>query len=145
MLKVGNGGMTKDESRTHMSLWAILAAPLLAGNDLSNMHAETIELLTNREVVAIDQDSAGLQGDRVSAEGPIEIWARPLAGGSKAVGVFNRHHRTSMTVQVDLRQLGFSKPVGVRDVWQAKDLGQVNGTFRVEMPVHGVVLLRVTQ
>ena len=70
MLEVGNGGMNADEYRTHMSLWAILAAPLLAGNDLSKMSAETVALLTNREVIAIDQDSAGKQGDRFAAEGP---------------------------------------------------------------------------
>ena len=90
MLEVGNGGMTAEEYRTHMSLWAILAAPLLAGNDLTTMTPETIAILTNRDVIAVDQDPAGKQGDRVSAEGPIEIWARSLADGSKAVGVFNR-------------------------------------------------------
>jgi alpha-galactosidase len=87
MLEVGNGGMNADEYRTHMSLWAILAAPLLAGNDLSTMTPETIALLTNRDVIAVDQDAAGREGDRVSAEGPIEVWARPLADGSRAVGI----------------------------------------------------------
>jgi len=144
MLEVGNGGMTKEEYRTHMSLWAVLAAPLLAGNDLSSMTPETIALLTNREVIAIDQDSVGMQGDRVSTEGPIEIWMRPLADGSKAVGVFNRHHRTMMKVQVDFRKLGFKSSVKVRDVWQAKDLGKMSGTYSVDVPTHGVVLLRVT-
>ena len=70
MLEVGNGGMNTDEYRTHMSLWAILAAPLLAGNDLTSMTPETVALLTNREVIAVDQDRAGRQGDRVSAVGP---------------------------------------------------------------------------
>src|SRR5260370_20758243 len=77
MLEVGNGGMKTDEYRTHMSLWGILAAPLLAGNDLSTMTPETVSLLTNREVIAIDQDRAGKQGDRFWAEGPTHICNRP--------------------------------------------------------------------
>ncbi len=90
MLEVGNGKLTLDENRTHMSLWAMLAAPLLAGNDLSQMKPETAAILTNREVIAIDQDPLGKQGDRVSAVGPVEIWAKPLKGGDKAVALFNR-------------------------------------------------------
>jgi alpha-galactosidase len=143
MLEVGNGGMDAEEYRTHMSLWAILAAPLLAGNDLTTMTPETIALLTNREVIAIDQDRAGIQGDRVSAEGPIEIWARPLADGSKAVGLFNRHSQP-MDIQVDFRQLGFTGRVRARDVWQAKDLGTLEG-YQARVPRHGVVLLRVSK
>ena len=75
----------------HMSLWAMLAAPLLAGNDLSKMPPETSAILTNREVIAIDQDALGKQGDRVSEVGPVEIWAKPLKGGDKAVALFNRN------------------------------------------------------
>jgi alpha-galactosidase len=142
MLEVGNGGMTTDEYRMHMSLWAILAAPLLAGNDLTTMTPETISLLTNREVIAVDQDRLGRQGDRVSAEGPIEIWAKPLADGSKAVGVFNRHP-TAISATVDFKQLGFRKPVQVRDIWQAKDLGKMQEPYAVLVPAHGVVFLRV--
>ena len=142
MLEVGNGGMTTDEYRMHMSLWAILAAPLLAGNDLTTMTPETISLLTNREVIAVDQDRLGQQGDRVSAEGPIEIWAKPLADGSKAVGVFNRHP-TAISATVDFKQLGFRKPVQVRDIWQAKDLGKMQEPYAVLVPAHGVVFLRV--
>ena len=143
MLEVGNGGMTTDEYRTHMSLWAILAAPLLAGNDLTTMTPDTIALLTNKEVIAIDQDPLGRQGDRVSVEGPIEIWARPLADGSKAVGLFNRHHGP-MQMKVDFRQVGFSGSVKVRDIWAARDLGSL-ATYEVVVPRHGVVLLRVSK
>jgi alpha-galactosidase len=144
MLEVGNGGMKPDEYRTHMSLWAILAAPLLAGNDVSTMTPETVAMLTNREVIAIDQDRAGMQGDRVSAEGPIEIWSRPLADGSKAIGVFNRHPQP-MDTQVDFRQLGYSGSVKARDVWQAKDLGTIDRPYQVRIPGHGVLLLRVSK
>ena len=144
MLEVGNGGMKPDEYRTHMSLWAILAAPLLAGNDLTTMTPETIALLTNREVIAIDQDPAGHQGDRVSSEGPLEIWVKPLSDGSKAVGLFNRHPH-AMDMQVDFHTIGFQKSVKVRDVWAAKDLGTMNAPYQATVPGHGVVLLRVAE
>jgi alpha-galactosidase len=144
MLEVGNGGMSTDEYRTHMSLWAILAAPLLAGNDLTTMTPETIAILTNRDVIAVDQDEAGKQGDRVSAEGPIEIWARPLADGSKAIGIFNRHP-SAMTTQVDFNKLGFNGPVKAKDLWLAKDLGSISAPFTVTIPGHGVLFLRVSQ
>jgi alpha-galactosidase len=125
-----------------MSLWAILAAPLLAGNDLTTMTPETIALLTNREVIAVDQDKLGKQGDRISEEGPIEIWARPLADGSKAVGVFNRLS-TPLSATVDFRQLGFRGPVNVRDIWQEKDLGAMKDPYTVTVQPHGVVFLHV--
>ena len=142
MLEIGNGGMNAEEYRTHMSLWAILAAPLLAGNDLTSMTPETIALLTNRGVIAVDQDRLGKQGDRVSEEGPIEIWARPLADGSKAVGVFNRL-ATPLSATVDFRQLGFDGAVQMRDIWQMKDLGSMNVPYTVTVQPHGVVFLRV--
>ena len=144
MLEVGNGGMTADEYRTHMSLWAILAAPLLAGNDLAKMTPETVELLTNRDVIAVDQDSAGKQGDRVSAEGPIEVWSRPLADGSKAVAIFNRHPG-ALTARVDLHSVGFTGAVKARDLWQKKDLGELKGQYVAKIPAHGVVFLKVWQ
>ena len=142
MLEVGNGGMNQEEYRQHVSLWAILAAPLLAGNDLTTMTPETVALLTNREVIAIDQDPLGKQGDRVSTEGPLEIWAKPLADGSKAVGVFNRH-ATALSIPVDFKQLGFNGTVQARDIWQAKDLGALNDLYTVIVPPHGVILLKV--
>jgi alpha-galactosidase len=144
MLEVGNGGMNADEYRTHMSLWALLAAPLLAGNDLSTMTPETVALLTNRDVIAIDQDSAGRQGDRVSAEGPMEIWARPLADGSKAVGLFNRLEGP-LEMHVNFRQIGFTGAVRARDVWSAKDVAVTAGEYHATVPRHGVILLRVSQ
>jgi alpha-galactosidase len=144
MLEVGNGGMTTDEYRTHMSLWVILAAPLLAGNDLSTMTPETVAMLTNKDVIAVDQDRAGRQGDRVSAVGPVEIWVRPLADGSKAVGIFNRHPGP-MNATVDFKQLGFDRDVKARDLWQQKDLGNIGHTYTAKIPGHGVLLLRVSK
>jgi alpha-galactosidase len=143
MLEVGNGKMNTEEYRTHMSLWAILAAPLLAGNDLTAMTPETLALLTNKEVIAVDQDPLGKQGDRVYAEGPIEVWSRPLAGGALAVGIFNRHPK-ALTAHVDFTKLGFTGNVQARDLWQHKDLA-LPAMYNVEVPAHGVLMLRLTR
>jgi len=144
MLEVGNGGMNPMEYRTHMSLWALLAAPLLAGNDLSAMTADTKEILLNREVIAIDQDAAGHQGDRVYTEGPLEVWSKPLADGSVALGVFNRW-TMPLALDVPLSRLGFrdGATVAGRDLWRHTDLIPVQGSYHAQVPPHGVVLLRL--
>jgi alpha-galactosidase len=144
MLEVGNGKLTLDENRTHMSLWALLAAPLLAGNDLSKMNPETAQILTNREVIAIDQDPLGKQGDRVSAVGPVEIWAKPLKGGAKAIGLFNRDD-TALPITLRLSDVGFTAGAKARDVWQAKDLGKLQAAYTATVPRHGVALLILTK
>ncbi len=142
MLEVGNGGMSEDEYRTHMSLWSLLAAPLIAGNDLSRMTPYTLELLTNREVIAIDQDSLGKQGYRVAQEGPFEVWMKPLADGSRAVGLFNRQ-RTTEEMTVDFSAIGIKGEASVRDLWLKKDLGAFRDKFSAYVPRHGVVLVRI--
>jgi alpha-galactosidase len=144
MLEVGNGKLTLDENRLHMSLWAMLAAPLLAGNDLSKMKPETSQILTNREVLAIDQDPLGKQGDRVSAVGPVEIWAKPLKGGAKAIALFNRDD-TALPITLKLSDVGFAAGAKARDVWQAKDLGKLQATYTAIVPRHGVALLILTK
>jgi alpha-galactosidase len=143
MLEVGNGGMKPDEYRTHMSLWALLAAPLLAGNDLATMSPETTAMLTNREVIAIDQDHAGVQGDRVAVEGPLEIWAKPLAGGAKAVGLFNTSDLPAQ-MSLNLADVGFAGGTSARDVWSGKDLGPLKGRYTTIVPAHGVALLTLS-
>ncbi len=142
MLEVGNGGMNENEYRTHMSLWALLAAPLLAGNDLSKMTPQTLAILTNREVIAVDQDRLGRQGERVWEEGPLEVWMKPLADGGKAVGLFNRGEAAE-TLSVQLHDLGLGEAAAVRDLWEHKDLGTVKSAFAARVPVHGVVMIRV--
>ena len=142
MLEIGNGGMNEDEYRTHMSLWAILAAPLIAGNDLSRMTPFTVELLTNREVIAVDQDPAGKQGYRVAQEGPFEVWMKPMADGSKVVGLFNRQ-RTTEEMTVNFSQIGIAGSATVRDLWLHKDLGSFHDKYSAFVPSHGVVLVRV--
>ena len=90
MLEVGNGGMTDTEYRSHFSLWAMLAAPLIAGNDLRNMRPEIHDILTNKEVIAVDQDALGREGERVAKHGDLEVWAKQLKDGSRAVILLNR-------------------------------------------------------
>jgi len=143
MLEVGNGGMNEDEYRTHMSLWAILAAPLIAGNDLTKMTPYTVEMLTNREVIAVDQDPLGKQGFRVAQEGPFEVWMKPMADGSKVVGLFNRQ-RTVEQMSVDFSQIGIRGEANVRNLWLKKDVGTFQDKFSAYVPSHGVVLVRIT-
>jgi len=142
MLEVGNGGMSEDEYRTHMSLWAILAAPLIAGNDLTQMTPYTVALLTNRDVIAVDQDPLGKQGYRIAQEGPLEVWMKPMADGSKVVGLFNRQ-TTADEMTVNFSEIGISGPATVRDLWLKKDLGTFTDKYSAYVPRHGVVLVRI--
>lgn len=144
MLEVGNGGMNEDEYRTHMSLWAILTAPLMAGNDMTQMTPYTLELLTNPEVIAVDQDPLAKQGRRVAQEGPLEVWMKPMADGSKVVGLFNRQYTTD-PMEVDFADIGISGRAKVRDLWLKKDLGEFQDKYKTYVPAHGVVLLKIKQ
>jgi alpha-galactosidase len=134
--------MNHDEYLTHMSLWALLAAPLLAGNDLSTMSPETLDILTNKEVVAVDQDAKGIQGHRISQEGPLEVWAKPLAEGGIAVGLFNRGESKN-PVTVNFKDMGVKRSARVRDLWSHKDLGSFNANYTAEVPRHGAILIKV--
>jgi alpha-galactosidase len=144
MLEVGNGGMTRDEYRTHMALWAILAAPLLAGNDLRNMPQETKEMLTNADVIAVDQDAKGMQGHRVWEEGTLEIWVRPLSDGGLAVGLFNRTEE-AFPMKVEFKSIGAPTSAKVRDLWEQKDLGVLKDSFSAVVPKHGVVFIKISK
>jgi alpha-galactosidase len=145
MLEVGNGRLNHDENLTHMTLWAMLAAPLIAGNNLTQMTPEIAAILMNKEVIAIDQDGLGKQGNRVYAEGPVEIWAKQLRGGTKAVAIFNFGETASEMrgIRLHLKEMGFAGSVTARDVWAAKDLGKIKNDWRTTIPRHGVVLLVV--
>jgi alpha-galactosidase len=143
MLEVGNGGMSDAEYTTHFSLWSMLAAPLIAGNDLRNMSPQTKEILTNKEVIAVDQDELGSAGDRLSKEGDAEVWAKPLADGSYAVALFNRG---VVDIQVSVRWANLeinSKP-RVRDLWAHADRECTREGFRARVPSHDAVLIRVS-
>ncbi|MFC5862753.1 glycoside hydrolase family 27 protein [Acidicapsa dinghuensis] len=143
MLEIGNGHMTSDEYRTQMSLWAILAAPLLAGNDLSKMDDTTKSILMNREVIAVDQDRLGTQGSRLA---PLQVWIKPLADGSKAVALFNFvTDDVPQPITLRFKDIGFSSSVHARDLWAHRDLGLLHDSYTVIPPKGGVVLLRVWQ
>jgi hypothetical protein len=142
MLEIGNGGMNDDEYRTHMSLWSILAAPLLAGNDLRTGPPNILAILTNRDVIAIDQDKQGKQGKRVWKSGDQEIWVRDLAGGDKAVAVFNRA-ADKAAVTVKWAELGLKKPARAKDLWAHTDVTLQGPELHASVAGHGVALWRV--
>jgi alpha-galactosidase len=144
MLEVGNGKLTLDENRSHFSLWAILAAPLLAGNDLPNMTPEITAILTNRDVIAIDQDSLGKQGSRVYSEGEVDVWTRHLAGGAMAIAVVNAGGRRYSThpFHLSLAKLGLHGPQTGKDLWTGKPITLTEGQ-PLELAGHGVLLVRI--
>ena len=142
MLEIGNGGMTATEYRTHMSLWSLLSSPLLAGNDLRGEKPEILAILTNPEVIAIDQDKAGKQGTRLSANGDQEIWTKDLADGGKAIGLFNRGGDAA-NMKLKWSDAGISGKPRVRDLWSRKDTPVDGREYSTAVPSHGVVLLRV--
>lgn len=143
MLEVGNGHMTDEEYRTHMSLWALVASPLLAGNDIRNMTDATKAILMNKEVIAIDQDPLGKQASPVK-NGNLETWVKPLADGSVAVGVVNMGAASEQaTIHAsDLHVSG--KVKRARDLWAHKDVKFKDGKYSETVPSHGVLLLRVS-
>jgi len=144
MLEVGNGGMTTTEYRSHFSLWCLLAAPLIAGNDIRSMSPEIAEILTNKEVIAVDQDQQGLQGRRVKREGDLEVWAKQLADGSRAVALLNRG-ATETKISVSWGDIGYPDylPASVCDLWARKDLGTSTGSFSASVASHGVVMVKI--
>ena len=144
MLEIGNGGMTEDEYRAHLSLWAIMAAPLIAGNDVRTMSAATRDMLTNREVIAVDQDSLGIQGTLVSERTPeLQVWMKPLKGGSRAIVLLNRSALQTV-ISASWWRLRISGPAQVRDLWSHTDLGTFTDRFSATVPAHGVVMVRIT-
>jgi alpha-galactosidase len=134
--------LTPNEQVLHLSLWALQAAPLFIGADLSKLDTFTLALLSNDEVIAVDQDPLGHAAGRVWADARREIWARPLADGTMAVGLFNRGlHPAEVTVQ--WTQLGLKGGQPVRDLWQRRDLGVLPDEFTATVPRHGAVFLKV--
>jgi alpha-galactosidase len=145
MLEVGNDGLTITESRAHFSLWALLASPLMAGNDLRSMSPEIVEILTNSEVIAVNQDALGRQGRKVRDDGDLEIWSKELRDGSRAVILFNRSGEDS-PMEVRWPEIGYTAGLDalVRDLWRHEDLGSFRGVYSTSVPSHGVVMLRIT-
>ncbi|EGF89303.1 alpha-galactosidase [Asticcacaulis biprosthecium C19] len=145
MLEVGNGGMTTTEYKAHFSLWAMLAAPLIAGNDLSAMDRETHDILTNKDVIAVDQDPLGQQGRKLVDDGDFEVWVRPLAGGDRAVVLFNRSAAAKvMSVDWETLQMPAEMKATVKDLWTKQVTKKVKGRYSAEVPSHGAVMVRIT-
>jgi len=155
MMEVGNG-MTASEDRAHFSMWAMLAAPLIAGNDLRGMSRETRDILTNREVIAVDQDVLGVQGFRAYAEGTLEVWLKPLQGGDWAVCFLNRGEaprkvmfdwkKHAVTDGLSQASFGPDKMIyKIRDLWAKRDAGTTAATFVADVPSHDVLMLRLSK
>jgi alpha-galactosidase len=144
MLEVGNGVLTDSEARAHFSLWCALAAPLIAGNDLRDMSPETLAILTNREVIAVDQDPLGVQASKIRRENETEAWWKKLSDGGRAVVFFNRGQE-SRGISVSWKEIGLSAgPASVRDLWLKKDLGAFTDGFAADVDGHSAVMVRIT-
>ena len=144
MLEVGNGKMSDTEYRSHFSLWAILAAPLIAGNDLRDMRPAIHDILTNKEVIAVDQDALGREGERVAKDGDREVWSKQMKDGSRAVVLLNRSD-SEKEITATWEALGYPAKLSasVRDLWQHKDLGKLTGQFSARVVSHGVAMVSV--
>jgi hypothetical protein len=138
MLEVGNPGLTLSESRAHFSLWSILASPLMAGNDLRSMSPEVVEILTNREVIAVNQDARGAQAHKFRDYGDTEVWRKPLVDDAFAFVLLNRGEtEKEIRIRVDPN-------ARVRDLWKGADLGgSGDGWFSAMVPPHDVVMVKV--
>ena len=147
MLQVGRG-MSYEEDKTHFTMWCMMNSPLLAGNDLRSMSKQTIEILTNKEIIALNQDPLVYQARRLVDNGDLEVWAKPLVStmsGKVAVTLLNRSNKTA-TINFDLKTVGIdaSKGFSYRDLWAKKDFASSkNNTVSFEVPKHGVVVLTV--
>jgi len=144
MLEVGNGELTLAENRSHFSMWAMLAAPLLAGNDLSHMKPEIVDILTNRDVIAIDQDKLGKQGSRTYVDGEVEVWTRNLACGALAIAILNTGDTRYSTHPFHLRlsRMGLHGPLKAKDLWTGKEMELIED-MPLELTIHDVLLLRI--
>lgn len=151
MLEVGNG-MATNEDRAHFTMWGMMAAPLITGNDLRQMSPQTKEILTNKEVLAIDQDKLGVQGYRYAAKDSLETWLRPLADGKWAVAFLNRSKKpqpvrfdwraTPLTDDLSKAELNAAQiTYRLRNPWAKKDLGTTKKPFQATVPAHDVLLL----
>jgi len=141
MLEVGNGGMSTEEYKSHFALWCLLKSPLLIGCNLDSISTDDLATLTASELIAVNQDSLGVQGDLIWQVGPIQVWAAPLHDGSRAVVLFNRHttgdvYPTNITVK--FTDLGYPSGTSavVRDLYEEKDIGTFKGSYTAEVLAH---------
>jgi hypothetical protein len=144
MLQVGRG-MSYEEDKTHFSMWCLLNSPLLAGNDLRKMSKETVEILTNKEVIALNQDSGYRQAKRILKAGDVEVWMKPLGSISsktKAIAIMNRGGSEAVFTLTS-KSLGISNKSRLRDLWQHKNLGTIGKQQTFTIPKHGIVVLKI--
>jgi alpha-galactosidase len=146
MLEVGNGKLSPAENRSHFSMWAMLAAPLLAGNDLPNMKPDVREILTKREVIAIDQDPLGKQARYVYSSGEVEVWERDLQGGARAIAILNVGSDVNAThpFRLDLAKVGLSGHEHATDLWTGKVL-ELTDHMPIELASHDILLVRIAK
>ncbi len=142
MLEIGNGMLTPEEERAQFSLWCMLSAPLMAGNDLRNMTHSTRDVLINPDAIAVDQDLLGKQGFRFKDEGLFEIWKKELSGGDYAFCFLNRGEK-DMEYTVDWTNLDISGPKKIKDIWTGKSAGTTVSPLKISIRPHDVVFLRL--
>ena len=144
MLEVGNGRLSLAENRSHFSMWAMLAAPLLAGNDLPSMKPEIKAILTNSDVIAIDQDKLGREGTHVYSDGEVDVWSRPLSGGAMAIAVLNAgsDRVASHPFHLSLAKLGLHGQQKAKDLWTGKDI-TLTDNMPIELDSHDTLLVRI--
>ena len=134
--------LTPDEQYTHVSLWCLLSAPLLIGCDMSQLDDFTLNLLTNDEVLAIDQDPLGKQARQIIKKDKYQVWAKEMEDGSKAIGVFNLSDEFQ-NISFAWNEIGMKENYKVRDLWRQKDLGRYESEFATQIAPHGVTLVRI--
>jgi alpha-galactosidase len=145
MLQVGNGGMNTTEYRAHFSLWCLLAAPLMAGNDLRSMSDEIKQILMNKEVIAVDQDSLGIQGRKIRDDGNVEVWCKVLTEKSYALVFLNRSSKKT-DVSLMWEEIGINNEEAlVRDLWSKKEMGKFDISFSTTVPAHGAVMIKAKE
>jgi alpha-galactosidase len=146
MLEVGNGKLTLGDNRLHFSMWAMLSAPLLAGNELPHMKPEIRDILTNRDVIAIDQDELGKQARRVYSEGEVDVWLKHLSGGAVAIAVVNAGSDRVSThpFHLSLAKLGLKGPLQGRNLWTGKDV-ELKDEMPIEIPGQDILLVRIAK
>jgi alpha-galactosidase len=144
MLEVGNGKLTLQENRSHFSIWAMLSAPLLAGNDLPHMKTEIHEILTNKDVIALDQDKLGRQASRVYSDGEVDVWLKHLSGGATAIAVLNAGSDRVAThpFHLSLAKLGITGAVKGKDLWTGKEI-DLKDNMPIELKSHDILLVRI--
>ena len=138
-------GLTPDEEYTHMTFWCLVCSPLLLANDMSDMDAFTKNLLENDEVIAVSQDSLGDQAVEISRDGDARVYAKKMADGSKAVGLFNTGTNGTITVTVKWSDLKIHGRQSVRDLWRQKDLGKFNDEFSLPVASHSAELVKIAR